>query len=147
MRGIHRSPVNSPHKEQVTRKIFPFDDVILTMQQTGSSSCSDNTPCNVTQFHCRCGQGGVLFLCILGRGAGPSQLQRPMEVMETYPQLTYRPTKKTLPGRLRGRAPRNISGWHYDMKTLSTLLALFKENPPVTNGFPSYKGPVMRSFD
>ena len=27
--GIHRSPVNSPHKESVTRKMFPFDDVIM----------------------------------------------------------------------------------------------------------------------
>ena len=27
--GIHRSPVNSPHKWLVTRKIFPFDDVIM----------------------------------------------------------------------------------------------------------------------
>ena len=29
MRGIHRSPVNSPHKRPVTRKMFPFDDVIM----------------------------------------------------------------------------------------------------------------------
>ena len=29
-RGIHRSPVNSPHKGPVTRKMFPFDDVIMT---------------------------------------------------------------------------------------------------------------------
>ena len=29
MRGIHRSPVNSPHKGPVTRKMFPFDDVIM----------------------------------------------------------------------------------------------------------------------
>ena len=29
MRGIHRWPVNSPHKGPVTRKIFPFDDVIV----------------------------------------------------------------------------------------------------------------------
>ena len=28
--GIHRGPVNSPHKWPVTRKIFPFDDVIMT---------------------------------------------------------------------------------------------------------------------
>ena len=28
-RGIHRWPVNSPHKGPVTRKIFPFDDVIM----------------------------------------------------------------------------------------------------------------------
>ena len=27
--GIHRWPVNSPHKRPVTRKIFPFDDVIM----------------------------------------------------------------------------------------------------------------------
>ena len=27
--GIHRWPVNSPHKWPVTRKMFPFDDVIM----------------------------------------------------------------------------------------------------------------------
>ena len=27
--GIHRPPVNSPHKWPVTRKMFPFDDVIM----------------------------------------------------------------------------------------------------------------------
>ena len=29
VRGIYRGPVNSPHKWPVTRKIFPFDDVIM----------------------------------------------------------------------------------------------------------------------
>ena len=29
VRGIHRWPVNSPHKGPVTRKRFPFDDVII----------------------------------------------------------------------------------------------------------------------
>ena len=29
VRGIHRLPVNSPHKGPVTRKMFPFDDVIM----------------------------------------------------------------------------------------------------------------------
>ena len=29
VRGIHRWPVNFPHKGQVTRKMFPFDDVIM----------------------------------------------------------------------------------------------------------------------
>ena len=28
--GIHRGPVNSPHKWPVTWKMFPFDDVIMT---------------------------------------------------------------------------------------------------------------------
>ena len=29
VRGIHRGPVNSPHKWPVTRKMFPFDDLIM----------------------------------------------------------------------------------------------------------------------
>ena len=32
VRGIHRGPVNSPHKWPVTRKMFPFDDVIMHCQ-------------------------------------------------------------------------------------------------------------------
>ena len=32
--GIHRRPVNSPHKWPVTRKMFPFDDVILISVQS-----------------------------------------------------------------------------------------------------------------
>ena len=30
--GIHRGPVNSPHKWPVTRKMFPFDDVIMLIK-------------------------------------------------------------------------------------------------------------------
>ena len=30
VRGIHRWPVNSPHKWPVTRKMFPFHDVIMS---------------------------------------------------------------------------------------------------------------------
>ena len=33
VRGIHRWPVNSPHKEPVMRNIFPFDDVIMTLSE------------------------------------------------------------------------------------------------------------------
>ena len=29
VREIHRKPVNSPHKRPVTRKMFPFDDVMM----------------------------------------------------------------------------------------------------------------------
>ena len=32
VRGIHRSPVNSPHREPVTRSMFPFDVVIMSTQ-------------------------------------------------------------------------------------------------------------------
>ena len=31
VRWIHRGPVNSPHKWPVTRKMFPFDDVIMSL--------------------------------------------------------------------------------------------------------------------
>ena len=34
VRGIHRGPVNSPHKWPVTRKMFPFGDVIMIAQNT-----------------------------------------------------------------------------------------------------------------
>ena len=33
VRGLYRGPVNSPHKGSVTRKMFPFDDVILQQVQ------------------------------------------------------------------------------------------------------------------
>ena len=36
VRGIHRSPVNSPHKGTVTRKMFPFDNVIIKVPHIGS---------------------------------------------------------------------------------------------------------------
>ena len=35
-RGIHRWPVNSPHKGPVTRKMFPFDDVIMVIRENFS---------------------------------------------------------------------------------------------------------------
>ena len=34
--GIHRWPVNSPHKGPVTRKVFPFDDVIMSPLTSGT---------------------------------------------------------------------------------------------------------------
>ena len=34
VRGIHRRPVNSPHKWPVTRKMFPFDDIMKTLNST-----------------------------------------------------------------------------------------------------------------
>ena len=34
VRGIHRGPVNSPHKWPITRKMFPFDDVIMTSKKS-----------------------------------------------------------------------------------------------------------------
>ena len=36
VQGIHRRPVNSPHKWPVTRKMFPFDDVIMISLVSGT---------------------------------------------------------------------------------------------------------------
>ena len=36
VRGIHRSPVNSPHIWPVTRRMFPFDEVIMIYKQPHS---------------------------------------------------------------------------------------------------------------
>ena len=40
VRGIHRRPVNSPHKWPVTRKMFPFDDVIMIVDYDDVSKWS-----------------------------------------------------------------------------------------------------------
>ena len=47
VRGIHRSSINSPHKGPVTRKIFPFDDVIMRCLLQSSN----NTHTYAWQWH------------------------------------------------------------------------------------------------
>ena len=41
VRGMHRGPVNSPHKGPVTRKMFPFDDVIMIFMCTSVTYTGD----------------------------------------------------------------------------------------------------------
>ena len=36
VQGIHRGPVDSPHKWPVTRKMFPFDDVIMETENVST---------------------------------------------------------------------------------------------------------------
>ena len=43
LRGIHRWPVNSPHKWPVTRKIFPFNDVIMQISVVVSPITCNST--------------------------------------------------------------------------------------------------------
>ena len=42
--GIHRGPVNSPHKWPVTRKTFPFDDVIMYEYSPEAVAVCDTLP-------------------------------------------------------------------------------------------------------
>ena len=48
VRGIHWGPVNSPHKWPVTRKMFPFHDVIMRDKiitcAVGGGNCNDGSP-------------------------------------------------------------------------------------------------------
>ena len=48
VRGIHRSPVNSPHKGPVTRKMFTFDDVIMIFIKGIYDSCVTIKTCCLT---------------------------------------------------------------------------------------------------
>ena len=41
VRGLHQSPVNPPHRGPVTRKMFPFDDVIMELTE---SAINDDRP-------------------------------------------------------------------------------------------------------
>ena len=57
MRGIHRRPGNSPHKGPVTRKMFPFDYVIMSWQTLNTNDKIPittanvfNQPLNITWF-------------------------------------------------------------------------------------------------
>ena len=47
VRGIHRRPVNSPHKWPVTRKMFPFDGVIICCYDIFSNT-------NISIYVCLC---------------------------------------------------------------------------------------------
>ena len=50
VRGIHRGPMNSPHKWPVTRKMFPFDDVIIFLWRHhvfGIMNITPNAPYSV----------------------------------------------------------------------------------------------------
>ena len=59
VRGIHRGPVNSPHKWPVTRKMFPFDDVIMwgmnKMVAVSLTTFSNAFPCKIyLEFWLQC---------------------------------------------------------------------------------------------
>ena len=52
VRGIHRWPVNSPHKWPVTREMFPFDDVIMYDLCIETRRMSLHVPLSCTWYFC-----------------------------------------------------------------------------------------------
>ena len=69
--GIHRRPVNSPHKWPVTRKMFPFDYVIMTFLSLMLTLGFDHQ--DIESFRC-CNLDGIdfvqlyLFLFFVAKG-------------------------------------------------------------------------------
>ena len=51
VRGIHWWPVNSPHKGPVTRKLFPFDDVIRSKRMPFESFERDGFGESIGLYH------------------------------------------------------------------------------------------------
>ena len=67
--GIHLSPVNSSHKGPVTRKMLPFDDVIVQRFHVRvpdpQKSCNDLTQTNKGHHHNRSNEGPkVIWLLV-----------------------------------------------------------------------------------
>ena len=50
VRGIHRWPVDSHHKGPVTRKMFPFDDVIMIKRGPWSTICNSVPTLHINMF-------------------------------------------------------------------------------------------------
>ena len=46
VQGIHRWPVNSPHKGPITRKMLPFDDVIMKPLYTACHGMESRCQCH-----------------------------------------------------------------------------------------------------
>ena len=88
--GIHRGPVNSPHKWPVTRKVYPFDDVIMLwylamfwvcrvplchtwgifygVRQVVNCVCSSTCPCSSGRCSCVTTQMSCSMFCACHAG-------------------------------------------------------------------------------
>ena len=67
--GIHRGPVNSPHKWPVTRKMFPFDDVIMRSVITVTSD-ERNIVSNYWQIDCLFKRVNAFMALFVGKSTG-----------------------------------------------------------------------------
>ena len=61
--GIHLGPVNFPHKWPVTRKMFPFDDVIMSwIKDDPGHRCIHQTSLRLTNLNAHVNFQGSLLL-------------------------------------------------------------------------------------
>ena len=81
--GIHRWLVNSPHKGPVTRKMFPFDDVIMYWEGTDSSTWTQGQ--NKVKFFLHSQFRGCWWL-----GDARSQGIRSHQTLQKYSSLSIK---------------------------------------------------------
>ena len=124
VRGIHRGPVNFPHKWPVTRKMFPFDDVIMYLEGWLTQVDTWTYGKCVGDTH----QRSVWFL--MQRCKWSTRIKS----ISLRMSITFTGCKLT------------ISWWRHQMETFSALLAICAGNSPVSGEFPAQR-PVTRSFD
>ena len=148
VRGIHRWPVNSPHKGQVTWKMFPFDDVIMKQTPSICVYAITNHAQRINNLKIiLCYERGICHkrgLCYWYRLAC-------LRVGLTKGQCDLCITWKTttcmkLGLKCVGINVYQLSWWRHQLETFSVSLAFCAGNSPVTGEFPSQR-PVTRSFD
>ena len=124
VRGIHRWPVNSPHKWPVTRKMFPFDDVIMICLQWERLWMSEQKPLisHRSQSFRPDDFSGYNALHRIVTDASCVLCEH------EFQQIT------------------SCSWWRHQMETFSALLIICAENSPGAGEFPTQR-PVTRSFD
>ena len=166
--GNSPGPVNSPHKRPVTRKMFPFDDVIMykgtLTRKTFSKSlrhhmiscwCVTLFSCKLIQSHKQCGLVISLFLfqfllysnwpmlSIFHITRQPSNNFRQFFL---YNHISHNHVSHSYPIQVFVLIRVIVTWWRHQMETLSVVLTLCAGNSPVTGEFPAQK-PVKRGFD
>ena len=128
--GIHRWPMNSPHKWPVTRQMFPFDDVIMKFGLYTAWSHFLETP-------------GFRLQPFREISHGWSWRQE-----LSYASVTSNYRLCTFPHHCLCFWSVSAAGpwWRHQMETFSALLGFCAGNSPVTGEFPAQR-PDTRSFD
>ena len=95
---IHRCPVNSPNKGPVTRKMFPFDDVIMVTcsptgkvkRNTDGETSPDNALTKLSAWYCRKYSFKIFHFLLPSTNSRPSNGTSfmPMSQWRLLPQST-----------------------------------------------------------
>ena len=162
--GSHRWPVNSPHTWPVTRKMFPFDDVIVTCdgkiphwqpgRPMGKSRvyiyCAFDRHCVIDDIfytepavHKMISQR-LLYMCHWSSGFWVWVFVMIMEIVTSWSIVPFTET-----GMLLFWWNFHHPWWRHQMETFSALLAICAGNSPVSGEFPhkgQWRGALMFSL-